>query len=101
MAKLPISFHPDARREAEAAFDYYSERSASAADAFYQALAASQTAIQDSPQSWATYLYGTRRFLLNRFPYLVVYRATDEQIEIVAIAHGRRKPGYWAKRITA
>jgi toxin ParE1/3/4 len=43
-------------------------------------------------------LHGTRKYLLRRFPYAVIYRVTDEAIEVVAVAHGRRRPGYWKTR---
>jgi toxin ParE1/3/4 len=99
MAKLPIDYHPEARSEADAALDFYLERSPSAAESFYRALEESHAAIQDSPESWASYLLGTRRFLLNRFPFLVVYRVTESRIEIIAVAHGHRKPGYWVHRL--
>jgi len=40
----------------------------------------------------------SRRYVLRRFPYSIIYRATADQIQIVAVAHHRRRPGYWAKR---
>jgi hypothetical protein len=36
--------------------------------------------------------------VLRRFPYLIVFREGMEGIEIVAVAHGRRRPGYWRDR---
>jgi len=41
---------------------------------------------------------GARRALLNDFPYSVIYRIKGDVVEIVAIMHQRRKPGYWADR---
>ena len=38
---------------------------------------------------------GTRRLPLRRFPYTVVYREGEVEIQIVAFAHNSRKPGYW------
>ncbi len=55
--------------------------------------------IQDNYERWPTYLYGTRRYLLKRFPFVIVYRAAESRIEIIAVAHGRRRPGYWAARL--
>ena len=40
----------------------------------------------------------TRRFLLQRFPYQVVYRIRPGEIVIVAVAHLKRRPGYWRHR---
>jgi plasmid stabilization system protein ParE len=99
MAKLPIDVHPDARLEGDAAFDRYREQSPRAAEAFVLALEKARTAIQNSPGMWAEYLHGTRRYLLRRFPFVVVYRVTEIRIEIIAVAHGRRKPGYWRDRL--
>lgn len=55
-------------------------------------------ALMDSPERWRL-VNGTRRALLEGFPYAVVYREmSPDQIEVVAIAHVRRRPKYWAKR---
>jgi hypothetical protein len=35
---------------------------------------------------------------MKRFPCFVVYRVSTLRIEIIAIAHERQKPGYWANR---
>jgi toxin ParE1/3/4 len=100
MAKYSVEFHPEARRMADAAFDYYCERSPRAAEAFYLELERAGAAIQNSPGSWASYLYGTRRYLLEQFPLVIVYRVKAQRIEVLAVAHGHRKPGYWAQRMT-
>jgi plasmid stabilization system protein ParE len=98
MASLPLVVHPDARVEALAAYDWYSQRSQQAADAFQEELRIAGRAIEHSPELWAHYLFGTRRYLMKRFPFVIVYRVAAERIEIVAVAHGRRKPGYWIGR---
>ena len=33
------------------------------------------------------------------FLFTVVYREQTTIVEVVAIAHGRRKPGYWKERL--
>jgi toxin ParE1/3/4 len=99
MANLPIEFHPEARLEAIDAFDWYAGRSQEAANGFREELRNGGRAIQEHPDQWAQYILGTRRYLLKRFPFVVVYRVRAERIEIVAVAHGRRKPGYWKDRL--
>lgn len=54
--------------------------------------------IVQAPQRCPKYLYGTRRFLLDRFPFSVVYLDAPEVLSIVAVAHNKRKPGYWKQR---
>jgi hypothetical protein len=39
-----------------------------------------------------------RRYLLHKFPFSVVYLERPDFIEVIAVAHHRRKPGYWSKR---
>jgi plasmid stabilization system protein ParE len=99
MAKLPIDIHPAARLEEDEAFEWYLERNLIAAEGFLHEIEQARSAIQTSPEAWAKYLYDTRRYLLKRYPYDVVYRVTADRIQVVAIAHGRRKPGYWADRL--
>ena len=36
----------------------------------------------------------------TEFPYALLYRVWNEQIEILAVMHLSRKPGYWADRLT-
>lgn len=44
---------------------------------------------------------GVRRVRVRRFPYQVVYLVIDHDVVVIAIAHDRRKPGYWAERVAA
>jgi toxin ParE1/3/4 len=100
MAGPTLEFHPDADAEAESAVDWYTERSVAAAEGFLDELDRAMEQIRDTPDRWARYLHGTRRYLMKRFPFLVVYRERSETvIEIVAVAHGHRRPGYWRQRI--
>jgi toxin ParE1/3/4 len=99
MSRLSLEYHPLARFDAIEAYDWYAERSQAAAAAFLDALDRAGAAIQRSPLLWGNYLSGTRRYLMKRFPYIVVYRVTEHRIEIIAIAHGRRRPGFWKHRL--
>ncbi len=40
----------------------------------------------------------TKRALIVRFPYQVVYRLDQSEVVVVAIAHLKRRPGYWKHR---
>lgn len=39
-----------------------------------------------------------RRYILRRFPYSVIYHVSTEELRILAVAHHRRRPGYWSHR---
>jgi plasmid stabilization system protein ParE len=99
MTGRKIEIHPEALAEAKAALAWYAERSSRAPQAFLGELDKAIDTIVNSPRRWPMYEGDCRRFPMFRFPYLVVYREkSTSTIEIVAIAHGRRRPGYWRKR---
>lgn len=45
--------------------------------------------------------YPYRMRVLRRFPFVVFYVVDEAEIEVVAIAHAKRRPGYWLKRVQA
>ena len=98
MAQRPVNFHPDAIAEAQAAYRWYREQNEAAAEAFLAELDRAVELISEGPLRWPTYLHSTRRFLLRRFPFGVIFRQAGEAVQIVAVAHARRKPGYWKDR---
>jgi hypothetical protein len=55
--------------------------------------------IRDPPETWPKYVLGTRRFILNLFPYSLVHKTNGTYSLVVAIAHAKRKPGYWQSRL--
>ena len=98
MPGFPVVFHPDAVEEAQAARQWYLVRSQSAADSFLAELDLGIEAISQAPERWTLFKYGTRRYLFHRFPFQLIYRVVDKRIQVVAVAHGRRRPGYWKSR---
>lgn len=98
-ASKPYEFHPAARREFHAADDWYAARSPEASAAFLAAISDALQNVTSSPRRWPGYLYGTRRFVLQRFPFSVIYLDDPDQVRVVAVAHAKRKPGYWKRRI--
>ena len=93
-----LEVHPEAVSEARAARAWYERRSPAAAKAFVEELEAALERILDAPEMYGTYLHGTRGCLLRRFPYIVVYRLTEAAVQVIAVAHARRRPGYWRLR---
>lgn len=85
--------------DAEDAARWYAERSENAAAAFVDKFEQAIAAIQRMPATLPSFDHGTRRFLLKRFPYSVVYRADDIRIVVIAVAPAHRRPAYWRGRI--
>jgi toxin ParE1/3/4 len=95
----PLEYHPQTRVESQEAVDWYRRRSRTAALEFRDELKSALLRLRKNPLTGSPYLYGTRRVVLDRFPFSLVYRERLNDIQIVAIAHAKRRPGYWAKRL--
>lgn len=93
-----VDFHPLAVDEAVAARAWYFEIRPTLAEEFHRELERSIERIAAAPGRWAGYLHGTRVYLLPRFPYLIVYRLIDDQLQVIAVQHANRRPGYWMGR---
>ena len=95
---MRVTIHPAAVAEARAARLWYAGRDLAAADAFTAELERAVAAVARLPTAWPPFEAGTRRFLLRRFPYAVIYRVREQGIQVVAVMHQRRRPGYWNRR---
>jgi plasmid stabilization system protein ParE len=93
-----LEYLREALEKAETAARWYAARSPAAAAAFSEEVDAAESAIVRLPDGWPPFDHGTRRYLLRRFPFSIVYRVEPRRILIVAVAHGRRRPGYWKSR---
>ena len=91
---MDVEFHPAALREAEKAQAWYEERSLLTGLAFLRELSAAIERICKSPARYPVALAGTRRILLDRFPFAVHYRFRSNTLTVIAVAHQKRWPGY-------
>ena len=86
MSRSAVKLHADARAEVLEAHRWYSERSAGAGDAFLLELDLALNEISKAPEAWPRDVRGTRRFVLHRFPHVIVYRRMRSDIQIIAVA---------------
>jgi plasmid stabilization system protein ParE len=100
MPNSGLQLHQEASAEYDAAFDWYLERSPDAALRFDAEVDRALAQIIQAPHRWPIGPHGTRRFFLSQFPFILIYREqTLGEIQIVAVAHTSRKPGYWKQRL--
>ena len=98
---MPVSFHPAAAAEVERAQAWYEERSVFAAAGFLQELTRAVQRIRSAPERYPPENHGTRRILLDPYPFSIVYLIRGDEVVIIAVAHHKRRPGYWADRARA
>ena len=94
-----LRVHSRAQEEINEAFDWYFKRSPQAAETFLKEIGTSLAQIASHPQLYSSYTKGTRRRVLSGFPYSVIFQEKNDIILVVAVAHAKRRPGYWRKRI--
>lgn len=92
-------WHREAILDAEAARNWYAERSPFAARGFVLALDAAVTAVIEGPNRWPERSHACRKyFFTSGYPFSLVYRVVNGVIEIVAVAHHRQRPEFWEAR---
>ena len=67
---------------------------------FQRAFAEALDKISSAPLRWPTTVAGARRVRLDGFPYSVVYGLLGDRAIVLAVAHEKRRPGYWRRRGT-
>jgi len=95
----PVRVHPQAKAEWDHAIAYYESQIAGLGLEFHTKVEQAIPKIQQAPQTWPPHgVAPFRKYLLERFPYLIFYLERDQDIWIVAVAHAKRRPDYWKKR---
>jgi toxin ParE1/3/4 len=95
---VKVRFLTPASEEFLEALDFYKEQAAGLGAEFFEDLEHATELISANPQIGAPYEENTRRILMRRFPFNVIYEVHTDHVLIVAVAHQRRKPGYWKSR---
>ena len=104
-AERRLYYLPAARAEfVDAAVRYEAAREGTGVE-FIDAIGRALAMILAAPERWplAPRVHprrSARRYILRRFPFAVIYRTVgDDELEVVAVAHQKRRPGYWTRRL--
>lgn len=89
-----------ARLEIEEAAEWYEIREPDLGVAFIESVEAIFGRIERTPQQFEPMNTREpyRRALIARFPYHVFFEALEERVVVIAVAHERRRSGYWRAR---
>ena len=99
---INLGFELDEAAEAEfySIVTYYRQFDPALSSDFIQEFDQAVQRLLDFPQAGSPYLHGTKRIILRRFPYSIVYKIyTDNVIVAFAVMHMKRKPDYWKERL--
>lgn len=92
-------FHPEASQEFDLTVDYLSEIAKPFARRFIRRTSDVIEILRQFPESGSPLGQHTRRFPIRPFSYDLVYTPIEGDIMVIAIAHHKRRPGYWRSRL--
>ena len=97
--KRDVQLLPEAVREVEEAFWWYERRRRGLGLEFLLAFDALLENLRRLPEGHEAVAMRTRKALLRRFPYLVLYALEEKCVLVTAVFHGHRNPRRWSNRV--
>lgn len=94
-----MELHSAARAEFDEAADRYESERPGLGAAFIAEVRRTADRAAAAPLTGSPYGRQVRRMLVRRFPYALVYAVESERVFVVAVAHHRRRPRYWGRRL--
>lgn len=103
---LAVSYHPEASGELRADVAWYEERGSGLGDRFEDEVDSVIDGLLEWPESGSVWpgwdsIPVVRSRPVPDFPYRLVYLLHADELVVVAIAHAKRKPGYWRDRVSS
>jgi hypothetical protein len=93
--------HPSAALELTEARDWYEAKEPGLGYELVLEVDGALTAVAEGRLPTLSHpdIASVRRVLLTRFPYWLVVIERPEEVILVAVAHMKRRPGYWRDRL--
>lgn len=103
---LAFEYHPEADAEFFAAVDWYEDREPGLGRRFLGAVRSAVGAVVEDPAAWAAWPGWEREPVVRSkgvadFPYRILYFVHGDRLMVVAVAHTKRRPGYWRERLSS
>jgi plasmid stabilization system protein ParE len=97
---MKARFIEPAEVEADEAVAYFEQQLEGLGERFQNDLEHTVSLIIDYPLIGSPLTKRIRKFRLRKFRYNVVYVVVEDEIVIVAVAHHKKRPRYWRRRMT-
>ena len=95
---MQLEFHPEAEQEFLEAVSRYEKEVPGLGEQMEAEIQVATNLLSQYPDIGTPVDAELRKLVLHRFPYYLIYSALPDKLYILALAHERRKPGYWDKR---
>jgi len=101
-----VSYHPEAVAEFRADVAWYEDRGTGLGDRLEASVDDVIDRALEWPESAAVWpgwdsIPVVRSLRVPGFPYRLVYLLQPDEFVVIAIAHTKRKPGYWRDRVSS
>ena len=96
---MRLVFRPEAQREIFAAQSWYEDRAQGLGLEFARAVDVVIDRISRTPTAFTRLEAQYRHLMLRKFPYSIIYHATDAEIVVVSCFHHRCKPASWMRNV--
>ncbi len=96
---MQIEFIDLAALELDHAINYYETELSGLGKKFLDEILESTELISRFPQLFPQNSEHTRRVVLRKFPFNLIYTVLNNKIYIIAVAHQNRAPEYWVDRV--
>jgi len=98
---MSYQFHPAAAGEHLESIAFYESRLAGLGADYIAEFEATLVRVSAAPMSYPLDCPpDIHKAGLQRFPFNVLYRVVSGAVQILAVAHHRRRPGYWMGRVS-
>ena len=97
--KYKVIVRPEAEDDLKEAFSWYEDKRTGLGYDFLLQVDAGINFINRNPEIHPIEYKGTRKHVIKRFPYKIIYLVEEEKIIFLAVIHGKRKPDLIKKRI--
>jgi toxin ParE1/3/4 len=94
-----FDFHPIAYKEYREAYRRYLKIDWKLGEDFESEVNAALAVIDRAPDRWPQQVPGVRKYVLDRFPYLIFYQVLPTHFKVLAVYHGKRRPYGWIRRL--
>jgi plasmid stabilization system protein ParE len=95
---MQVDFHPEATAELSESAEWYAERSPSSSRNFLVAVDVAIASIVSDPKRFVKIDHRHQACSVINFPFQIVYRHEGSRVAVIAVAHAKRRPGYWRNR---
>ena len=95
----PVRYHAAAEDELLDELGYLEFQARGLGRRFFAEVRRTESLIAQFPQSGEEIRPGIRKRILQKFRYSLIYTIEKDVLLILAVAHHRRRPGYWLSRV--